>query len=335
MSRKTNLINKLIDVLWAGAHYNKTKPCSARPVIGREFINNKYENAFFNRIVGFTGEINYLQRSYRFKNTLAGGWFIPFKWSENPDYTKSTVYITVLPEITGNYQYLYDLLRKAIPEIDLYALTYSPITDNFQPRFKIYRFEDARFTPDTNNSFWKKFKAKHKDYCLETLRETLPRIPDEIRKEAYKRLYVEEVDEEIYESIVLDRIFFDEKLSGTYKKGRPTDIDAIQLNPFKKEILFIDVKEKYANGGKVGINDDHLPFFMQMKNCFSTLDDWKFDSRYLLRLTRSATDHSFCGWYQKSIEDFIVGDNAGGNDGQNGSSAQRTRNIPVEEMKKV
>ena len=98
----------------------------------------------------------------------------------------------------------------------------------------------------------------------------MPEVPEEIRSEAYKRLYIEEVEEEIYESIVFDRLFFDVLLSGTYKKGRPTDIDVIQLNPFKQELLFIDVKEKYTHEGKVGINQDHLPFFLQMKKCLHT-----------------------------------------------------------------
>lgn len=196
-------------------------------------------------------------------------------------------------------------------------------------------FKGNRFVSCAVDSLLGNFQIKGKDYQLDSFSKDMPEVPEEIRSEAYKRLYIEEVEEEIYESIVFDRLFFDVLLSGTYKKGRPTDIDVIQLNPFKQELLFIDVKEKYAHKGKVGINQDHLPFFFQMQKCFTEVDGWKFDSRYLLRLTRSATDSSFCGWYQKSIIDFFEGENAGGNIGQNGASAQETKNIEIDKMTKV
>lgn len=335
MCRKTRLTNHLIDILWAGAHNKKKKPGPARHVKGRDFIKNEYEDAFFNRIIGFRGELNYLQRAHSFKNTLAGGWFIPYRWTEELDYTKSAAYVTVLPEINDRYSFLYEVLRKALPEINFFLLTYSPNTDNFAPNFESYMFERNKFVSCAVDSLLGKFQIKGKDYQLDAFSRDVPEIPEEIRNEAYKRLYIDEVEEEIYESIVFDRLFFDVLLSGTYKKGRPTDIDVIQLNPFKQELLFIDVKEKYTHEGKVGINQDHLPFFLQMKKCFAEVDGWKFDSRYLLRLTRSATDSSFCGWYQKSIIDFFEGEDAGGNIGQNGSSAQNTKTISIDEMTKI
>ena len=105
----------------------KKKPRPARHVKGRDFIKNEYEDAFFNRVIGFRGELNYLQRAHSFKNTLAGGWFIPYKWAEEPDYTKSAAYVTVLPEINDRYSFLYEVLRKALPEINFFVLRHLEI----------------------------------------------------------------------------------------------------------------------------------------------------------------------------------------------------------------
>lgn len=333
---KLEVINELIDILWLSANNRLSSPNPSRKVKGREFITNTYENAFYNRVLGFKGELHYSQRTCGVTNIISGGWFVNREWCDGTaDFTKDTVYFTVTSSRSEKYQLLYSLISKALPSVELYLIEYSVDAGLSEQSFTIYSFRNKQFCLIPHNKFFEQFKEKVKGSKLSNLKTKIPAISSELKNRAYEALLIDEVDNEIYLDVLYDRYFFDIVLSGSYKKGRPTDIDHIQLNADKKQLMFVDVKEKYPHKNKVGINVEHLPFFIQMESAFRNITDWKFDNRYLVRLTNGADDPSFRGWYHQSISHFYDADSLGGNLGQNGTGAMETKMLSIEEMRQL
>lgn len=331
---KTEVISELINILWLSANNRFPAPEPSRTVKGREFITNSYENAFFNRVLGFKGELHYSQRTCGITNIINGGWFVNKGLCYGTaDFTKDTVYFSVTKSLSEKYQLLYSLIAKALPEIELYLIKYSVEAGLSDQSYTIYSFINGQFLLMPQRKFFEQFKEKASLSNLASLKTKIPVISAVLKNRAYKALFIEEVDKEIYQDVLYDRFFFDIVLSGSYKKGRPTDIDHIQLNADKKQLMFIDVKEKYPYKNKVGINEDHLPFFTQMESAFRNISDWEFDNRYLVRLTNGADDPSFRGWYHQSISHFYEADSAGGNQGQNGTGAMKTKMLSIEKMR--
>ena len=265
--KKTDLINNLISVFWKTQYHPKPSEEFTHP--DRPFVSNKLENAYLNTIKGFKGELEFTKDAARFLGTVDGGWFIPFAKSTNP--LVNSLYLTISDNQIESLVTIYEALAQSFPDKFLYVASVpelSASTEINKSIYSIYRFNALR------NQF---------DNCsLEELLDHFSLKPEKKRLNVDDFNNLQEKNSDLYEEsfhllnsfqgsdlykLLADRYLFDVIISGTRFKGRSTDIDAIKVSTNPTVINFLDIKNKTRNyKGKVGHNEDHLPFWIELHN---------------------------------------------------------------------
>ncbi|WLI87845.1 hypothetical protein Q4S45_13975 [Massilia sp. R2A-15] len=294
--------------------------------MGRAYVKNDFHNAFINKITGFLGELRYASVTRINPAICAGGWFLPVDpASEDP--LENTCYYSVLGSGCSAVQTTYAGLKKALPDIPMFLLRPRLDLDLRSldiSSFVYFKFEGGQFNEVGHDVFfgqWKKKEPGRKpsrlpDIDAEESRDTI----------AFARkclISADAIDTDLMRDLLLDRHIFDVELSGSYRKGRPTDLDFIKVKKDGK-LKLVDVKYKFVSASnELGVNADHLPFFERMDQILGT------ETAYVVSLRRKSVEWSHLGWYYVPMSEFYGAESSKGNVGMNGESAIATNMRPL------
>ncbi|WP_147375735.1 hypothetical protein [Noviherbaspirillum cavernae] len=323
---KEELILTLLNVVWSNINPRLVK--TNRNTKSKHFLKNDFQNAFVNRIVGFLGELAYVTVTADRPGIFPGGWFVPDEKEDNPLAAKC--YYTVADSIGGDLVKVYTVLAKHMPEKQLFVLVAQDgidVRNLSRDSYAYYLFSrtESVFQQVSHTEFfqcWKKRGAP---------RPQLPDIRDQINREtvAYvKRLLSNSaISAEALRLKLLDRFVFDVEIAGHHLKGRPSDIDFIKLRS-DGCIVPIDVKDKYVSRkGTLGVNLDHLPFFLDLDQIFGT------ESQYVVRVSETGPDRALVEWRYIAMREFSLARTGRGNCGANGKDAEDTPELPLADFK--
>lgn len=306
--------------LWSQNNHTGTRSCVA----------NDFHNSFANRIIGFLAELAYphVPSVQAMRNSLyPGGWLVP-SYGQEKDPLRSRCYFTVgRPELLqdSGMAKVYSSLKQALGNMRMFYLCprenidWSNIS---RDSYKYFLFDpgNAAFAQTSADSFFQNWSKKPAQTS----------VTSDMHAPANQNLLafttsllcglgigVEELRLKL-----LERHLFDVEIAGGYWKGRPTDIDYIELYA-DGSIRLIDVKDKYLSQAKtLGLNDDHVSFFPEMDRRLGT------KTLYVVRVCENSDARPLVGWYQIELARFATARQGTGNAGANGAKARNTREIP-------
>ena len=324
-SHRERLIDFLIEIVWNGIYVGK-KLEKLESADQRPGVENNFQNAFFNRIKGFLAELIFFDLTHNDPKISRGGWFVPKPKVENP--LENSLYYSVNASLSG-LEPVYKALSDALPLIPLYVVVPKTPTDWYQTLDE--RFDYWKYDPKSGNfittsticfyQFW-----DEKSWPQATLTDLYSSTNDKVVQEAKLLLMGTDYSDLAMEMLVYDRYVFDELIASRHYKGRPTDLDFIELR-LDNRIHLIDVKDKYlSKEGKLGINKDHLPFFVDIDRHLGT------DSQYIVRVSKGGLDRTLNGWYCTAIRNFSTGCDREGKQGLNGQMATKTSMLPLSDF---
>lgn len=303
----------------------------------RTYVLNDFQNTFANRMIGFLAELAYpnvpsmqpvLNRLY------PGGWLVPSNGKEqNP--LRARCYFTV-----GSVEFLqssgtakvYSALNEALKNMSMFYLCPSDNIDwsnlsHGSYRYFLFNVKKAEFAETSACHFFRHWSRKL----------ARPSVPPALHDPANRNLLAftkslmcgHGIGLEDLRLKLLERHLFDVEIAGGYWKGRPTDIDYIELNP-DGTIRLIDVKDKYLSRARtLGLNDDHVSFFPEMDKRLRT------KTLYVVRVCENSDGRPLVGWYQIELARFTTAKQGTGNAGANGDKARDTREIPFHDFTRL
>jgi hypothetical protein len=303
----------------------------------RSYVANDFQNSFANRVIGFLAELAYphVPSVQHMRNSLyPGGWLIPsYGWEQDP--LRSKCYFTV-----GRSEFLqnngmtkvYSSLKKALRNMRMFYLCprdnidWSNLSrDSY--RYFLFDAGKAAFAETSADCFFQNWTKKP----ARTSAMPSMHAPANQNLLAYTAslLCGLGVGVEDLRLKLLERHLFDVEIAGGYWKGRPTDIDYIELHT-DGSIRLIDVKDKYLSQAEtLGLNDDHVSFFPEMDKRLGT------KTLYVVRVCENSDARPLVGWYQIELARFATARQGTGNAGANGAKARNTREIPFHDFTRL
>lgn len=305
--------------LWGQENNTKTRAC----------VKNDFHNAFINKIAGFLGELRYAAVTKENPAILAGGWFVPVAASVSSPID-GACYYTVADHNDDRLLRVYKILRSLLPNLPLFLIEPHhdlDISSLSKGDYNYLKFDGDRFVPADQDGFFSNWQKKSRRSLLIERPDFDSEVNCDVVEVARKLLLATDAfDEILLRNLLLDRHFFDIELSGSYFKGRPTDLDFIKITK-SGQLRLVDVKCKYVDSkGQLGTNADHLPFFVQMDALLGT------QSAYVVSLRKNANQLAHIGWYYTNMSKFCGAKQELGNAGMNGRSAKLVKMVLLHEM---
>lgn len=318
---KIIIINELLKVVWNNIWVqDPTTELNQCPRLG---VNNNFQNAFMNRITGFLGELYFYEMNQQSPSIFRGGWFVPKYKEQNP--LENSCYFSISKMQLGQEK-IYKALGAALPDIDMYLIVPNDLNEILNGSHKSYKYlkyirRDEEFSEINANDFYlfwgKKASPSKGQLDFDSMNNWT------VQDEARKLLLETGISVGALESLLHDRFIFDFQISCKHWKGRPTDLDFIELLP-DGNVRLIDTKDKYlSRDDMLGMNSDHLSLFVQIDRLLGT------DSSYVVRLRKEKESRELQGWFSAPIKAFSEGVHCSyGNKGMNGDAGADTLMIP-------
>ncbi|MCK0070859.1 hypothetical protein [Kordiimonas laminariae] len=347
--QKDIVLDELLRVFWGGIYTRNDSNVTLDKRGSRPFIKNEKQNAFFNSIIGYNGELKFSVQHQQKHNALDGGWFVPVS-SKQKNPLSNCVYFTVTSMPIEQYEPLYKLLS-AIPDIKLYICQIPSLNKEFADHihpalalfgssynielvrafYSVYVFgENGEFVKSDISNLLAHFDIRHNGDNSETFgRDLFSEAQNEAVLENAKELLKPYSCEELY-SLWANRYLYDFVLSQNRWKGRTTDIDFIKCpDEASPRFNFIDVKNKTRDKGMVGHNADHIQFWNDLEAILKDDQSIRIKISYVLydRDNSNVTDH----WMYTDMSNFTkFGQQRGGNKGRNSTKASKTLMLMVD-----
>lgn len=281
---KEKLVSELIYLLWNtqlgsaldGPKEYKDKGGNVRIPRGREFVKTNREHYLTSSVLGFQGEMELGDAISCDSETLEGGWFVSLK-KGSKSALETPIYWTVTSEsCIEKYKRLYEILEVSCEPVAMFVLCLKNDADILSlaemkqnegsftsgvSSFSVYRYHDSEFNQTSFEEFSSYFEERdnpitYKDVFEEDnpkLYAKLYRILLSCSFGALKKLYV-------------NRYLFDFLLTTNFKRGTPSDIDAVRYHENYNGLRLIDTKNNYpTRNGKVGRNKTDLAFWLPLE----------------------------------------------------------------------